>query len=42
MMREADINSDGKVSREEFYSLLHDNMVPDSLDQYDSRIAVRP
>lgn len=38
MVREADLNGDGKVSREEFMSLLGASSVPDSLDQYDPRL----
>lgn len=39
MLREADANGDGLVSREEFSSLLADSHnLPDSLDQYDSRL----
>lgn len=37
MLREADTNGDGLVSREEFTSLLQANSVPDSLDAYDPR-----
>lgn len=37
MLREADTNGDGIVSREEFESLLEANTVPDSLDAYDPR-----
>ena len=40
-MREADLNGDGKVSKEEFINLLHETSVPDSLDQYDSRLSKR-
>lgn len=38
MVREADVNGDGKISKEEFLDLLHQTSVPDSLDQYDSRL----
>lgn len=38
MVREADVNGDGKISKEEFVGLLHQTSVPDSLDQYDSRL----
>lgn len=37
MLREADANGDGRISREEFYSLLRDSNVPDSLSFYDDR-----
>lgn len=37
MLREADTNGDGIVSKEEFASLLEANEVPDSLDAYDPR-----
>lgn len=37
MLREADTNGDGRISREEFYSLLRDNHAPDSLSFYDDR-----
>ena len=33
MVREADTNGDGLVSRDEFFSLLQQTSVPDSLDQ---------
>lgn len=39
MLREADENGDGKISREEFYNLLRDNLAPDSLSMYDDRLA---
>lgn len=42
MMREADLNGDGKVSKEEFLNLLHETSVPDSLDQYDARLSTVP
>lgn len=38
MVREADLNGDGKVSKSEFMSLLGASSVPDSLDQYDPRL----
>ena len=37
MLREADTNGDGMVSRDEFVTLLQANSVPDSLDAYDPR-----
>ena len=37
-MREADVNGDGRISREEFHLLLGGSPVPDSLDQYDARV----
>ena len=40
MVREADTNGDGKVSREEFVELLQDTNVPDSLEHYDSRLSI--
>ncbi len=38
MLREADANGDGLVSREEFSTLLTETHLPDSLDQYDPRL----
>lgn len=38
MVREADTDGDGLVSKDEFLNLLQQTSVPDSLDQYDSRI----
>ena len=38
MLREADANGDGLVSREEFSTLLTETHLPDSLDQYDARL----
>lgn len=38
MLREADTNNDGKISKDEFLDLLEEAMLPDSLSQYDSRI----
>ncbi|MEW5318664.1 MAG: hypothetical protein WDW38_009869 [Sanguina aurantia] len=37
MLREADTNGDGKISREEFYALLKNSQAPDSLSFYDDR-----
>jgi hypothetical protein len=37
MLREADTNGDGHISKEEFFSLLADQHAPDSLSFYDSR-----
>ena len=37
MLREADTDGDGKVSREEFHSLFSQSSVPDGLGQYDAR-----
>lgn len=38
VLREADVNGDGRISKEEFNQLLGGSPVPDSLDQYDARI----
>ena len=38
MLREADANGDGRVSREEFTELLSAGTVPDGLSQYDPRL----
>lgn len=38
MLREADTNGDGQISKEEFYDLLRDNNTPDSLSFYDDRL----
>lgn len=38
MLREADVNGDGLISKEEFVSLLGETNVADSLDQYDARL----
>lgn len=38
MLREADANGDGKISRSEFSALLRENVAPDSLSLYDSRL----
>ncbi|KAF5838700.1 kinase-like domain-containing protein [Dunaliella salina] len=38
MLREADTNEDGKISKEEFYSLLKDVQAPDTLALYDNRL----
>jgi len=40
MLREADENGDGRISRQEFYNLLRDNLAPDSLSMYDSRLSL--
>lgn len=37
MLREADTNGDGMVSKGEFETLLQASSVPDSLDAYDPR-----
>lgn len=39
MLREADKNEDGRISRDEFYHLIFRSVAPDSLSQYDSRLA---
>lgn len=39
MLREADENGDGRISRQEFYNLLRDNVAPDSLSMYDDRLS---
>jgi hypothetical protein len=39
MLREADANGAGKISREEFTLLLTSSVVPDSLSFYDDRRA---
>lgn len=39
MLREADENGDGRISKQEFYNLLRDNIAPDSLSMYDDRLA---
>ena len=38
MLREADTNRDGQISKEEFQQLMRNTVVPDALEQYDSRI----
>ncbi|CAD7699180.1 unnamed protein product [Ostreobium quekettii] len=38
MLREADRNEDGLISREEFTELMVKTMAPDCLEQYDSRV----
>jgi calcium-dependent protein kinase len=38
MLREADANGDGKISRAEFSGLLRENVTPDSLSLYDNRL----
>ncbi|GFR50388.1 hypothetical protein Agub_g12603 [Astrephomene gubernaculifera] len=40
MLREADTNGDGKISREEFFDLLRENHAPDSLSFYDNRLSL--
>ena len=37
MLREADTDNNGKISREEFYSLLANPLHHDSLDDYPAR-----
>ncbi len=39
MLREADTNGDGKVSRDEFHALFTQSTRPDELGQYDARYA---
>uniref|UniRef100_A0A383WHF3 Non-specific serine/threonine protein kinase n=1 Tax=Tetradesmus obliquus TaxID=3088 RepID=A0A383WHF3_TETOB len=39
MLREADENGDGRISKQEFYNLLRDNVAPDSLSMYDDRLS---
>ena len=41
VLREADINGDGRISKEEFEQMLASSPVPDSLDQYDARVLTR-
>lgn len=41
MLREADENGDGKISKEEFSNLLRYNIAPDSLSMYDDRLAMK-
>ena len=41
MLREADKNKDGQISKEEFYELMQNTVVPDALEQYESRIPGR-
>lgn len=38
MLREADTNGDGRVSRDEFKALLSGGSLDDTLDQYDARL----
>ncbi|KXZ54832.1 hypothetical protein GPECTOR_4g903 [Gonium pectorale] len=42
MLREADANGDGKISREEFFDLLKESHAPDSLSFYDDRLSISP
>lgn len=39
MLREADKNKDGQISKEEFCDLMRNTVVPDSLEQYESRLS---
>jgi calcium-dependent protein kinase len=39
MLREADTNGDGRVSRDEFHNLLKEHQSPDSLSFYDTRLS---
>lgn len=41
MLREADANGDGRISKEEFNDLLKNQHAPDSLSFYDDRLAIR-
>ena len=41
MLREADANGDGRVSREEFNALLAGGSISDQLDQYDARLKMK-
>jgi hypothetical protein len=38
MLREADTNGDGRISKDEFMELLMGTSLPDTLNQYDPRI----
>eukprot|EP00210_Caulerpa_lentillifera_P002691 g2571.t1 len=38
MLREADTNQDGQISKQEFYDLMMSTVVPDALEQYDARL----
>jgi calcium-dependent protein kinase len=40
MLREADANGDGRISRAEFLGLLRENISPDSLSLYDNRLKI--
>ena len=38
MLREADTNKDGQISKEEFHDLMRNTVMPDALEQYESRV----
>lgn len=39
MIREADKNEDGVLSKDEFYEMMLSTVVPDPLSQYDRRLS---